>query len=265
MGGSLQTRDVVSVHNPFDYEDYCWDTSGSSQINDQAAQDKLTSVLFPGPSHAAEAWPGLTASSGLNVLLFAPISGGCPTTGPEYATSDDYIKYRFVNNLNLPDYCWDHDPVTGAQTVPYNCVGTFNPTCSTVDCSAAAGGCVPGEHCHYKHRHVNLKDTTMTSITDVVIHTINHETGHVLGLLDPIPGAGVGSSAYWNQCKEAVLPGIQLLVDSIMHAPPSYCISPDCDHPVYYPCGTIVQWPRPLDRIAVSGIMEHLGETVFLQ
>ncbi len=238
--GFKDPRHAVSLHNALDFEDYCVDTTESSVFDDTAATLLLDNALFPGPPHDDEAWPGLTASFGANVLWFVPVSGGCPFTGGEYQEdlSEDYIQYRFVNAANLPSYCGG-----------YNCVGHLNPVCSTFDCSTGCGVAPTGVHCHYKHHHVNLKDTTMGASQPVVTHTINHETGHVLGLLDPAEqGRAIGP--VWNQCEAELFPGYVRLTDSIMHAPPSYCHG-------YYPIGTIIEWPRPDDRTGVRAIMEN--------
>lgn len=220
-------RHAVSIHSNLDYEDYCWDTSGSSVIDNAEAEYMLAGTLFPGPEHEDEAWPGLDSAYGLNPLWFIPMG----TCGVHSDLTAAFIQYTFVNDTNLPGYCGG-----------YSCVGHFNQTCS-------------GDHCNYRHEHVNLRDQTMSGTTAVVLHTINHETGHVLGLLDPIePYDAIG----WNHCRAELIPGIVHWVDSIMHAPPSYCFG--------YAPQAVYSWPRPWDRDGVKLIMQDSSvETICVQ
>ena len=245
------------VHSGIDPEVFCWDTTDSAVFNDADAYGLLESALFPGAPHDVEAWPGLE-SSVLNALFFFPST--CPFTGSGWAQdpSEQHIRYHFTSNDGLPAYCWedtDEDGVLGsAGDTPYNCVGHFWAQCNSANCGANTVDCgdePEGVHCGYRHQVVNLKDTTMSSSNPaIVIHTVNHETGHVLGLRDPFTQARTIGPEDWTGCETEVFPGIVFRVDSIMHAPPSYCFA-------FYSAGVFVEWPRPLDRAAVMAIMNN--------
>lgn len=222
--GFADPRHRSSVHSLEEFEYYCYETWDSSIVDDEDAEDYIYDAIYPEGAHADEAWTAIYSyPSPHNAIIFYPF-GPCPNPHPP-EDEQTWITYMFKADGQMPAYCG------GA-----NCVGHYNQECHEVNDDE--------EHCHYTHQHVNLKDSSIGSSIEVRRHTINHETGHVLGLLDP------GGTGEFEGCTAEIRhTGMVLWIDSIMHAPPSYCSA--------YAPEEVYEWPRPGDHTGVSYVMEY--------
>ncbi len=106
----------------------------------------------------------------------------------------------------------------------------------------------PGvDHCHWPRQEVRLEAESLED-PFTARHLVNHETGHVLGLSDPCAGTGTRdcSQIGWRYCRAEIPLLGTIWIDSIMHAPVSYCSS----------YGALRPWPTSLDFKGAAGIME---------
>lgn len=156
-------------------EEFCVYVSDSSMTQSSAYNAVAHSLWIDG----ARDWDGL----GANKVWFIPYSNSC-TSLPNRSTIE--IEYRVLTNGCGGVSCT-------ALTNPYN--GGYG-------------------HTDYLFAYVTLKTSHLTSGAPLYHHVVNHETGHVLGFLDP---------NYYGNC-----------VDSIMHS-------------IHYGCSTNREYPSDGD------------------
>lgn len=213
-------RHVSTMHTVAEFENYCWDAqSGMSEADFETL---LSDTLWR--TEDERDWDGL----GGNKVFFFPQGtvAECQQEFPDEA----YIQYIVKNGGCGGFSCVEHFP-------------------TSPDCYPSSR---PGvNHCHYPHQHVTLRAESLVN-EDTARHVVNHETGHVLGLNDacnPIqPRDPDCPQIGWQYCRvEIPVLGLTVWIDSIMHAPPSYCFS----------YGVFRDWPTPLDEEGAGNIIDQ--------
>ena len=168
----------------------------------------------------------------------------------------DMVDNTLRINLNIVGEC---DDLTSQEraTIPieYHILDSTATICGdSYSCVVDDNRGQYGGHYDYRWAYVYLNSSHMagTGIEYLNRHTINHETGHVFGLADPTPGPAASQLSgillgleKADKCRVEVSPGSLLWVDSIMHAPPSYCDD----------YGEWRAWPTQADRDVVGGII----------
>lgn len=174
--------------------------------------------------------------------------GGCDsfdsTTSP--TRGDINIEYHVTSNASTAPCNLDYSvtpPAPGSNDV--SCV-YHDPNYVTI---------WPDGHRDRRYAYAILDVDNIPE--SIYRHTVNHETGHVLGLSDPEDGAGITDFSrvlagleIVDNCRVQVVPGLVLWVDSIMHAPPSYCVA----------YGQYREWPTSADRNKVISISVQEGQ-----
>jgi len=220
-------RHLGSMHS-LDHEEYCEDTSGSSGDPDEI-HDFLVDTLWgddsTGGPHANENWDQV---NGTYKVFFVPM-GAVSNCAGVFVTWINYIVMDDTASI-----C-GRNPTTG---LGYACVRHDGRVCGD-------------NHCHYNQARVYTRTGHLSGQGDGSRHVVNHESGHVLGLLDPCAGTGTSNCTQVNNnfryCRFYGLFGAATWVDSIMHAPPSYCSS----------YGIFRAWVRPLDKVAAGAVINQ--------
>lgn len=174
-------------HHESTNEEFCVWVEDSSIAHDTVLSRVRGTLYLDNPS---EDWDGLTN----NKVYFIPYFRPCPDLS---FRSDIEVEYwARSSGCDGLSCSWKEQPAYNPNTV----------------------------HTDYRWAYVRFKTSHLTSGTFWYHHTINHETGHVLGLKDP---------DWWGQCA-----------DSVMHSG-------------VYGC-TDREWPSWSDRDKVTRIAENL-------
>ncbi len=148
-------RHMKSLHSSTDSEYWCADVTNTSRVTLTTANDTLWTVL-----NDSTGWDQLS-----DKVWFV---GSYSESGSCSEFSSSYLATRVFRYIV---YNWPEDFSGGSTqqiSCSTNCVTRSNPT-------------YVNNHNHYDYGVMNLKHTAISTTST---HTINHETGHILGLKD---------------------------------------------------------------------------------
>ncbi|WP_127533583.1 hypothetical protein [Paenibacillus kobensis] len=149
-------RHIPSIHSSTDGESFCVDVKNTSRVTYTTAMNTLTTVLY----NTDDGWDELNNGK----ISFVGHSSG-QNCSDMTSTLLSIYKFRYYVLDNPEDFSGGTSAVIDCST---NCVKRYGPT-------SVSG------HTHYDYGHAYLKHTAISTTTT---HTINHETGHLLGLID---------------------------------------------------------------------------------
>lgn len=160
-------RHQSSIHSQVDSEEFCITTTDADGLEPDDVKRFLGRTLYD--DNPSSDWDGVGGTANIYWVPKEDYYNDCSAV--PYQT---WIEFRY-----------EDDPVGGLSNV-YHTGALLCP--------------IPG-HCHYEKSVVILKTSVVTGLAPepypdgeplydgLARHAINHETGHVLGLLDPIvPG-----------------------------------------------------------------------------
>lgn len=204
--GDRQDQKIGTI-NGYEAENFCVTVVDSSMSFDDALNHVKNTLLH------SDGWDGLKAGK----VMF---SGGSTPCDQLPSISNIEIQYRVK----------DSTPDCGGL----NCV-SFLPDDEYFDTRSG--------QTEYRHAYVIFNTTYIAGSQPLYQHTVNHETGHALGLCDGGPGADEDKVPPWLGCQSD--PDHYDCVVSIMHSE-------------YYGC-TNRTWPTSLDLDSVESLIPGGG------
>lgn len=231
--GRGDPRHNLSVHSAVDDEEFCVEST-SSVVSASDLNGYLIEVLLL--DDVGEGWNLLLGGK----IWFQPLGDAAN------CESEDTWTLYVVK---------DSTPECGGLNCVYH---EGDP-----DCIIPAGE-TECNHDHYAVQTVYLNSGNIVNEDDLSKHTVNHETGHVLGLLDPIDpiaggdciGCGVISDETCDYCSCLFHDHLNQVrwVDSIMHSR-YYCAAETA---------RVQAGPEPSDRVKPTAADRRYLEAIIL-